>query len=99
MDSLEELPVSDQPSQLNEHHKAIMQKYLGAAKSSDYSVLTDPSKWKLIGCLIIIFIVLANPFIQKLYGHVPYFGGSNLTEFIFITLIFVVLVVIAVMYF
>ncbi len=74
MDSLDSLPV-DEKIKLNDMQKSVMEKYIGApAGEKDNST----SKWKLVGYLTILFVLLSNSWTTSLFESAPYFGSSSI---------------------
>lgn len=59
---------------------------------------TDPSSsrlnWKLIGFSAVLFISLANPWIDKLLCNIPYCGGNTMTLLGIKVLLFLLLIVV-----
>jgi hypothetical protein len=101
MDSLDNLPVDDK-SQLRDEEKDVMDKYLGSnslnKKNNTYSKWSDISKWKIIGCISVVFLILANPWAQNLFNKFPYFGENKLKGSIISLVIFIILTIIIVMF-
>lgn len=100
MDSLQELPIDDK-SQLGDREKDVMDKYLGSnnsATKNTYSKWSDTSKWKIIGCMAVAFLILANPWAQSLFNKLPYFGENKLKGTIVSLVIFIILAIIIVMF-
>ena len=74
-----------------------------ADESSEMTDDTDideasEKRWKIIGYIVVIFVVIANPFIDPLLSKVPYFGGSSMTEFLLKAIVFVIAIMIVMFY-
>ena len=107
MDSLEDLPYDDEEEyeEVSPKKKALIQKFTGGVgatsarksqKSKDGESSSD--KWKLVGYITVIFLVLANPWISGMLSNLPYVGGSSITEFLTVSVIFVIAITISIMY-
>ena len=96
MDSIDSLPIDDN-SQLNDAQKMAMHKYVGAP-AEPKSKWSDGNKWKLIGYLTVLFILIANPWSQSLLNKVPYFGGNEMTMTLLSGIVFAVGAIIVVMF-
>ena len=108
MDSLDELPFDEETDvAAAPQRRAAINKFTGGPKKSrtkaqnskgnDDSDGSD-NKWKIIGYITVVFLVLANPWIQTLLTRIPYVGGSQITEFLFTTVIFIIAVIVITMY-
>lgn len=113
MDSLDELPFDEEESDVAgaPQRREAINKFTGGPKkrtrfqrgnksqdSSDSPSGESDNKWKIIGYITVVFLVLANPWIQTLLTRIPYVGGSQITEFLFTTVIFIIAVIVITMY-
>ncbi len=98
MDDLNSLPL-DENVKLNPKQKAMMQQYIGGSAPLQSSNNDDSlNKMKLVGYIVIIFLVIMNPLSQKLMEKVPYVGENSTMIFVFSIVTFLILVAIAVMF-
>jgi len=95
MDSLENLPISDEESSSNQDE--IMDKYFGSLNEQKGNKMLS-SKWALVGYATLFFIILANPWSQSLINKLPYFGGNDMTLMIFSAVLFVLFMIIVVLF-
>lgn len=100
MDSLENLPTSDDEVELPPQQAAVMNKYFGDSSSSKSSgsPWKDTNKWKIIGMAAVAFLALANPWVQAMLARAPYFGGNDMTTMLLSLLLFVILMIAIVMF-
>lgn len=99
MDSLEDLPV-DEDTELDEEKEEELRKHVGAPAGSGKKSsggFFDPTKWKIIGCMAVIFAILANPWSQSLYEKLPYVGESKLGIMGFMLTVFIIATILVVM--
>jgi hypothetical protein len=103
MDTLDSLPINEKES-LNPQHKSILEKYIGgpatkseSAPQNAESNFSSSERWKVIGYASLIFVLIANPFIQSLLDKAPYFGGNNLKVLLLSVLLFIIITTFAVM--
>ncbi len=92
MDTLDSLPTDQ--TELDPNQRAVMQTFVAAPpKGKAFPGQPEsPSKWKMIGYIIIVFIVLANPILQMMANGLPYVGDSGLLKFAATTVLFIVAV-------
>jgi hypothetical protein len=109
MDSLDSLPIKENTI-LDPKEKSILEKYIGSLKfnnknsdihreaSINYSSWTDSNKWKLIGYIVLIFIILTNSITHSIINRLPYVGGGNSMKlFITTIVIFIILITLIIM--
>ena len=95
MESLNELPIDDESKGLSQNDREIMHKYIGnTSKKFKKSDETSEGLWRKIGYAVLTFIILANPLNASLLSKIPYIGGNNITEFLFITVMFIIAIVV-----
>lgn len=63
--------------------------------SSSSSKPPSTIKWKLVGVVILLFVILANPWVDKLFTKVPYCGEGGMTVLGIKTLLFAILYILA----
>jgi hypothetical protein len=86
---------------ISPHEKEVMNKYFGESSppseegGGDDDVPSKGStiKWKLVGYTALVFLLLANPWIDTIFCLVPYCGNS-LSMFAIKTLLFCIAFVI-----
>ena len=76
MDNLSELPPGQSKSTPQE--EAVMDQFFGPAEMEPTSKFSR-IEWKLLGATVVLFIALANPWIDQILCKVPYCGGSQLS--------------------
>jgi len=92
MDKLDDLPTSDDEN-LSPQEEDTMKRYF------DVNDNTSPSKkkwtidWKFVGICVILFIILANPWVDGLFCKIPYCGENNLMLLFVKALIFAILLI------
>lgn len=80
MDMLQDLPFSnDKTDTLSTETRSVIEKYLGAGASSDKQEVEPTAKWKLVVCILVVFLVLVNPITQTLFTNLPFIGSSDTT--------------------
>ena len=75
MDKLSDLPTSEQKPSPQE--QALIQKYLGTPEPSS-AAPRQGSLLKSVGIATLVFVMLANPWIDTLLSHMPYCGDNKI---------------------
>jgi hypothetical protein len=88
MDSLNDLPPTDTVPTSQE--KAILENFFDDSSSS---TRVSGINWKLVGITSVLFLALANPWIDQVLCKVPYCGGSPTTSFITKLVVFIIILV------
>jgi len=81
MEKLEDLPVRDNAEMSPEENK-LMETYFGASGSSTEKSHTWSDSAKTTGYAVVLFVALANPWIDSLLSRLPYVGDSSLNIFV-----------------
>lgn len=86
-------PVQPSPPSSTGSHPSMG----NASPSGNNSSSKPPStiKWKLVGVTILLFILLANPWVDALFTKVPYCGEGGMTVLGVKALLFAILFVLA----
>ena len=82
------------PQQGQQHLSPIQQ----GNSSSSNSTLMSKLNWKLIGMASILFVVLANPWIDSLFCKMPYCGENAAALFGIKTLLFVIIMTMIILF-
>jgi hypothetical protein len=90
MDHLSSLPTKDHDD-MSSHEKNTMQRFFGGGTESSTPSKSKPSTLKLIGYATVLFVLLANPYIDGILCHVPYCEDNEMVLFLFKTLLFALL--------
>lgn len=89
MDSVKSLPVNKDNREMSNDEKYIMDKYFDEENSKDE--LGDSGVLMKVFYLCIIYILVSNPFSEKLCSIVPYVGDSKIMNLLLRLMIFGVL--------
>lgn len=101
MDSLSDLPLNNDTVKTPEE-QAIMQQFFPGSNSTlddddDDDTGSSSSSgvdWKLVGYATGLFVILANPWIDRLLCLIPYCGENSVMLFIIKGLLFLLLMII-----
>ena len=77
MDDLNNLP--EVPGQDSDHELQVLQKYFSDSAGpadSGYASPGRPTNWKFIAYTTVLFLAIANPFIDRILCGMPYLGGE-----------------------
>lgn len=98
MDSLDDLPV-DEDIEVDEDKQDQLRQLVGAPADAGNkkSNWLDGTKWKIIGCVAVLFALLINPFSQSLFEKLPYIGGSKWSILGFTLTVFTIATILVVM--
>lgn len=91
MDSLTNLPV-DENDNTSPQEQVILSRYFGDEKETSTS--SSSMNWKLVGYTSLLFVLLANPWIDKLFEMIPYCGSTSYGVFGIKVLLFLFLLII-----
>jgi len=93
MDRLADLPPTS--SQTTPQESAVMDQLFGPSSQVKGTSRFNRIEWKLLGATVLLFTVLANPWIDQIICKVPYCGGSQLsslaTKIVLFTIILAIL--------
>lgn len=99
MDKLSDLPVAD--TEPTPQETQVMEKYFGDGTDSENSEKETPKKvlgWgatiKLAGLGAILFLLLANSWVDMIFDKIPYCGENALTVLGVKALVFMILFVV-----
>lgn len=96
MDTLSDLPVVKEEQSPQE--KAIMSKYFGVDTSSPSSSQSGPgwgTSLKIVGMATLVYLLVSNPFTEKLLRHIPYTDSPAGSVGIKVLLFFIVFLLIS----
>ncbi len=89
MDKLSELPLKDDTIKTPEEEAAMTSFF---PSTNDISVKTS-LPWKFIGSTAVVFLLLANPWIDKLFCNIPYCGDNSMILFAIKMLLFLLTII------
>ena len=93
MDKLDDLPTSDDES-LSPQEEDTMKRYFDVDNNSSSSKKKKWNiDWKFVGICVILFIILANPWIDGIFCKIPYCGENGLMLLFVKALIFAILLI------
>ena len=75
LEKLDDLPVSDE-SKPSPQEEQVMDKYFSGAAAKADNNLKWGMTFKLAGLASLLFMALANPFVDSLFTILPYCGGN-----------------------
>jgi hypothetical protein len=80
MEKLSDLPTK-QDTEMTSQESSVMQKYFNPKQTATGN--NSPMNYKLIGYSILMFVLLANPWIDPMLAKLPFInsGESNITIF------------------
>jgi len=96
MDHLDELPPAERRSTPQED--AVLDELFGPPGISGSSSRFSRIEWKLLGATVVLFVVLANPWIDKILCNIPYCGGNQVSSLLTKTVIFAIILAVLFMY-
>ncbi len=94
MDKLTDLPPKQSSSTPAED--AVMNQFFGPPTESTSRF--GRIEWKLLGATALLFVLLANPWIDLILCKVPYCGGSQMTSLATKTVLFVIILAVLYMF-
>ena len=97
MDKLADLPPKQSPSTPAED--AVMNQFFGPSDEPSKSTSKfSRIEWKLLGATALLFVLLANPWVDKLLCKVPYCGESQISSLATKTVLFVIILAVLYMF-
>lgn len=75
MDELKTLP-SKEDTKHTPQEQAVMRQFFGTSQDKPATASKGKVNWKIVGCASVLFLLLANPWIDRLLCKIPYCGGS-----------------------
>lgn len=92
MDKLDDVPLSD--TEISDKEREILDKYFPQSKDSGKWRTDISGGWKWIAYYVIVFVILANPWIDSFISKLPYCPDNKLIILLIKALLFVVAIVI-----
>ncbi len=91
MDKLSDLPPKQSSPTPQEND--VMNQMFGPAEPRTPASKFSRVEWKLLGATTLLFVFLANPWIDQILCKVPYCGGSSISSLITRTVLFVIILI------
>ncbi len=92
MDKLDDLPTSDDEN-LSPQEEDTMKRYFDVNDNTSSKKKKWNIDWKFIGICVILFIILANPWVDGIFCKIPYCGENGLMLLFVKALIFAILLI------
>lgn len=96
MDKLSNLPIDKEPKKISPEENEILDTYFG--KTSTTSENNSSINYKLIGYATILFLILGNPWIDGIFGMIPFVGSTTLGIIALKTFLFLIIFAIILMF-
>jgi len=95
MDQLADLPPAQSPPTPQEN--AVMNQFFGPPQPTSTSKFSR-IEWKLLGAIVVLFVILANPWIDMALCKIPYCGGSDISSLATKTVLFAIVLALLFMF-
>ena len=88
MDSIKNLPINTNNQEMNDDEKYVMGKYFKQQTVENEDIIENTGLVTKVVYLCILYILISNPFTEKLCSIVPYVGASKITILLLRVVIF-----------